>query len=81
MATTDCLCGAGVDANTCFTGTYAAATGVCKPEVVAAAGADPTAASVMADLQARFFDTSFPIGASVSVIETCDQFFCADQCL
>ena len=80
-AATDCLCGTGRDPNDCFTGTVAAATGPCKAEVIAAAETMESSATVMTDLQNRFFDTTYGIGAAAAVIETCDQFFCKAECL
>ena len=80
-ATTDCFCGPGVDPNTCFNSPLAQAVGLCRDEVIAAALTTPSATTVMGDVQNRFFDTSVPIGAAVSMIETCDQFFCVQECL
>jgi hypothetical protein len=76
-ADTDCFCGAGVDPNNCFsTGTFDSATGPCKNLV--AIGAESTA---IGDINNRFFDPQFAIGAATAVIETCDQFSCVTECL
>jgi hypothetical protein len=73
---TDCLCGTNADPNVCFAGTYQAMTGACK-ELIAAGGESTS----MAELALRFTDPVFALGAAYSVIETCDQAFCATECL
>jgi hypothetical protein len=67
---TDCYCGAGVDPNSCFGGTVTP-TGVCKTQIEAA-----TESNVLGDVNNRFFDPTFAIGAATTVLETCDQFDC-----
>ncbi|MFT3926618.1 MAG: hypothetical protein QM778_29000 [Myxococcales bacterium] len=72
----DCFCGIGVEPTTCFGSTYAAATGPCKQQV--AAGAESES---ITDINNRFTDPTYAIGAADSVIEGCDQFSCVDVCL
>jgi hypothetical protein len=74
-ADTDCYCGTGVDPNACFSGSVSP-TGPCKTEVEAAAES-----SVLGDINNRYFDPSYALGAATSVIETCDQFDCVEECL
>jgi hypothetical protein len=76
IAATDCLCGANADPNACFSGTLDAATGPCKA-LISAGGES----ALMSDLANRFTDPTFAVGAADAVIETCDQFYCAAECL
>ncbi|MEY4578359.1 MAG: hypothetical protein RL701_3062 [Pseudomonadota bacterium] len=69
---TDCLCGIGVLAETCFAGTYDAMTGPCKE--LFAAGLESTSVTTIAS---SFADESNPTGAVVAVLELCDQLSCA----
>ena len=74
---TDCLCGYGVDPNTCFNErTFADATGACKD--ILAAAAETTD---MTALQFLFFDSTNACGAAEGVVEICDGVWCAKECL
>jgi hypothetical protein len=77
IAATDCLCGPDADPNVCFTkATIADVGGACKT-LIGAGGES----NQMADLANRFTDPTYAIGAADAVIETCDQFYCFDECL
>jgi hypothetical protein len=76
LSATDCFCGIGVDSNTCFSGTIAAATGPCKAEVMN--GLNTQSMSVIAN---SFTDPSTPTGVAQQMVRTCDRTDCATECL
>jgi hypothetical protein len=76
VAVTDCLCGADADPNVCFNTPIAQLTGPCRDLI--AAGSETT---LIADIANRFTDPTYAVGAADAQIETCDQFYCFDQCL
>lgn len=73
---TDCLCGDGVNVNTCFGGNFEAMKGPCKELI--AAGVESKNVTEIAE---RFSDEMYPVGAAVAVVELCDQLSCAKECL
>ncbi|MFT3924587.1 MAG: hypothetical protein QM778_18755 [Myxococcales bacterium] len=72
----DCFCGIGVDPNPCFGSTYAAAAGPCKQQIAAGAESEN-----IEDVNDRFFDSAYALGAATAVVEVCDQFSCVNECL
>jgi hypothetical protein len=76
-ATSDCLCGIGANASTCFqAASVDALSGPCKNEI--AAGAETT---IPSDINSRFYNDTLAIGAATGLSENCDQFVCVDECL
>jgi hypothetical protein len=72
----DCFCGIGVDPNTCFSGTVAAATGPCKAEVL-----EGVNSVSLTDVSNRLTDNTFPTGVAVQMLRTCDHLYCMTECL
>jgi hypothetical protein len=73
---TDCLCGKGVNPDSCFAGTFEDTTGACRDLV--AAGGESKSMQLLAE---RFSDAMFPIGVADTVLESCDFLACDGACL
>jgi hypothetical protein len=72
----DCFCGVGADPNTCFAGTFTAAGGACKTEIMIGSNTQS-----VATISTVFDNTALPVGAANTMTAGCDQNFCVAECL